>query len=110
MASSTTPRKRRPRLGSPPDSPTPHELVGAPELAILAALENLLALSTRALLAAHPELIAEQSHLHPPDGQAVRADRLIRIASRLANATTRYRDAALAALERPDTDDEDLPF
>ncbi|MCA1823401.1 MAG: hypothetical protein LC640_03900 [Frankia sp.] len=109
MASSTMRRRRRARTGSPPDSPTPHELVAAPELAILAALQNLIELSTRALLAAHPELIGEWSHLHPPDAQAVHADRLIRLASRLANATTRYHTAALAALERPDTDD-DIPF
>jgi len=76
---------------------------------VLEALERLIELSTLALLAAHPELVGERSYLRPLDAQAVLADRLIRLASHLANATTRYHVAALAALHRPNTDD-DIPF
>jgi len=76
---------------------------------VLAALEHLIELSTLALLAVHPELIGERSHLRPLDAQAALADRLIRLASHLANAAARYHVAAIAALHRPDTDD-DTPF
>jgi hypothetical protein len=114
MASSTTPRRRRPRARAPvrslPESPDPHALVAAPELAILAALQRLLELSTSSLLAVHPELIGEPSHLHPPDAQAVLAAQLIRLAARLTDATARYHVAALAALRRPGTDDDDMLF
>ncbi|MDQ3301133.1 MAG: hypothetical protein M3619_31520 [Myxococcota bacterium] len=108
MASSTTPRRRKPRLRvSAP--PTPQELVAAPELAILAALHDLIDLATRTLVAAHPEILGEPSYLRPLDSQARLAERLIQLASRLADEITRYHVATLAALHRPDTDN-DLPF
>lgn len=63
------------------------------------------------LLAAHPELVGERSHLHPLDAQATLAERLIRAATLLATATTRYQIAVLAALHEPDTGTEDdIPF
>jgi len=110
MASSTTPR--RPATSSlAPAPPTPQELAAAPELAVLDALQHVIDLTSRVLLAAHPELIGKPSHLHPLDLQATLAERLIWLATLLANATMRYQAAVLAALHEPDTDeDDDIPF
>jgi hypothetical protein len=102
---STTPRSRPP---SPQTSPTPHELVAAPELALLAALQHLLELTTLTLVAIHPELVGDRSCLRPLDPPAVLADRLIKLAARLAKTIACYRVAAIASLQAPDTDD--LPF
>jgi hypothetical protein len=106
---STTPRSRRaaPRA-APRASPASHELVAAPELAILVALQQLLELTTFTLAAIHPDLVGDRSYLRPLDRQAVLADQLIKLAARLANATISYRVAAIAALHAPDTDD--IPF
>lgn len=102
----TTPRSR----GSAPLAPpTAHELIAAPELAILLALDQLLELMNVTLVTVHPGLASEPSLLHPLDPQAVLADQIVRHGARLATAMTRYRAAVLAALHRPDTDD-DLPF
>jgi hypothetical protein len=92
-----------------PASLTPNELVAVPELALLAALHQLLDLVNFTLAAVHPELTSEPSLLHPLDPQAVLADQIVRHGAHLAKAMTRYRAATLAALRRPDTDD-DLPF
>jgi hypothetical protein len=89
--------------------PTAHELIAAPELAILIALDQLLDLVSFTLVAVHPGLTSERSVLHPLDSQAVLADQIVRHGACLATAMTRYRAAVLAALHRPDTDD-DLPF
>lgn len=102
----TTPRSRGSAALAPPTS---HELIAAPELAILVALDQLLELVSFTLVAVHPGLASERSLLHPLDPQAVLADQLIEHGARLAMAMTRYRAAVLAALHRPDTND-DLPF
>jgi hypothetical protein len=104
MASSTTPRSRQAPL-STPALPTPEQLVAAPELAVLAALQHLLDVTTRALVAVHPELLDERSTLRPLDAQALLADKLVRLAARLSDATTRYHAAALVSLQPMDTDD-----
>jgi hypothetical protein len=110
MASSTTPRRRATATHATAP-PTPHELVAAPELALLDALQHVIELTGRMLLAAHPEIVGERSHLHPLEFQAMLAERLIRLATLLANATTRYQVAVLPALHEPDTDeDDDIPF
>ena len=113
MASSTTPRDRRRRSrihpATPVARPTPRDLAAAPELAVLAALQHILELSAFALLAMHPDLESEPSYLRPPDPHAVLADQVIRLATRLEEATARYRAAVLADLHRPDARD-DLPF
>lgn len=106
----TTPRSRRtaPR-DLPSVSPTANELLAVPELAILAALDQLLELVNFTLVALHPELACEPSLLHPRDLQAALAEAITEHSARLASATIRYRAAVLAALYRPDTDD-DVPF
>jgi hypothetical protein len=107
---STTPRSRRTTPRSPPSvPPTANELLAAPELAILGALEQLLDLVNFTLVALHPELASEPSLLHSRDPQAALAEAIAEHSARLASAMTCYRTAVLAALHRPDTDD-DLPF
>jgi hypothetical protein len=108
---STTPRSRSGPCAWPPEpvSLTPNELIAVPELAILAALHQLLDLVTVTLAAVHPELTSEPSLLHPLDSQAGLADQIVRHGARLAVAMTRYRAAILVELHRPDTND-DLPF
>jgi hypothetical protein len=95
---------------TPRASPAPHEceLVAAPELAVLVALQQLLELTTLTLAAIHPDLVGDRSYLRPLDRQAALADQLIKLATRLAKVTTSYRAAAIAALHAPDTDD--IPF
>jgi hypothetical protein len=107
MASSTTPRSRKAQLPTPA-LPTPEQLLAAPELAILAALQHLIDVTTRALVAVHPELLDERSYLRPLDAQTLLADKLVRLAARLGDATTRYHAAALVSL--PPVDTEDVHF
>jgi hypothetical protein len=109
MTSSSIPcdRGTRPRA---PSLPTPQELIAAPELAVLASLEHAIELTSRMLVAAHPELIGERSHLHPLDLQATFAQRLLHLAMLLTNATTRYQAAVFAALHEPDSVHDDIPF
>jgi hypothetical protein len=89
-------------------SPTPHELATAPELALLAALQNLVELTTFTLVAIHPELVGDRSYLRPLDPQAILADQLIKLGGRLVKATDCYRAAAIASVHAPDT--SDIPF
>ena len=108
---STTPRSRQAAPAAPVSlraSPTRHELVAAPELAVLVALQQLLELTTLTLAAIHPELVGDRSYLRPLDPQLVVADQLIKLGARLTKAVTCYRTAAIAALHAPDTDD--IPF
>jgi len=105
---STTPRSHRSgaALPSSPRPPiTPQELRGAPELALLAALQQLLELTTVMLAATHPE-ISDDRPGRPLDLQAILADQLIQLGGYLAETATRYRDATVAALHASDA----LPF
>ena len=106
---STTPHSRR-RAPRPPPlaSTTPEELLAAPELALLAALQQLLDLAALTLLTVYPELASERSPLRPLDPQATAAAELLQRGARLTEAMADYRVATLAALHRPDTDD--IPF
>jgi hypothetical protein len=84
--------------------PTCHDLVCAPELAILAAVEAALDVAIIAIVAAQPELQptadAYDAASTPP---AVAADHVIVCAQALAAAITAYR----ATLRTPP---QDLPF
>jgi hypothetical protein len=91
-----------------PTSPTPHELVVFPELALLAALQQLLGLTTLTLAAIHPADVVDHSRLRPIDLRAALADQIIELAACLAKAVTCYRVAAIDSLYVPDTDD--IPF
>jgi len=83
-------------------------LAVVPELALLAALQHVLELTTLTLVAMHPELVGDRSYLRPLDPQALLADQLITLGMRLAKVVVGYRVVALASLHAPDTDD--LPF
>lgn len=50
------------------------------------------------------------SRRHEQHSRAVLADQVIRLATRLQQATARYHAAVLADLHRPDARDDDLPF
>jgi hypothetical protein len=93
---------------TPPASPTPHELAVFPELALLAALQQLLGLTTLTLAAIHPHDDVVRSSLRPLDLRAALADQIIELGACLARAATCYRVAAIDSLYVPDTDD--IPF
>ena len=91
----------------------PRTLARAPELATLAALENILFVATRALIAEHESLCDDdclQRGAEPPTLREARRV-LCRIYS-LKNAIARYQRAVLVALAPPNppANDEDLPF
>ncbi len=92
-----------------PASLTSNELIAAPELALLAALDQLLDLVNFTLVAIYPRLASELSLLHPSDSQVALAEQIVQHGARLTRAIARYRAATLAALHCPDTND-DLPF
>ena len=91
-----------------PASPTPHELVVLPELAILAALQQLLELTAQTLAAIHPDVVVDHSRLRPLDLRAALADQITELGACLAKAAICYRVAAIDSLYVPDTDD--IPF
>jgi hypothetical protein len=78
----------------------------APELALLAALQQLLELTTVMLAAIHPEVGDDRPGRRPLDLQAILADQLIQLGAHLAETASRYRNAAIAGLHASD----DLPF
>jgi hypothetical protein len=88
---------------------TPETLAAAPELAVLALLDETLRVTRAALLATQPALVGE-----PPawrvDVDLIAARRLLHDAAKLEQSIVRYRQCVLRALhEAPDRDD-DLPF
>jgi hypothetical protein len=93
---------------TPPELLTRHELVVFPELALLAALQQLLELTTRTLAAIHPDLAGDRIRLRPPDLRAALADQIIELGACLARAAICYRVAASDSLDAPDADD--IPF
>jgi hypothetical protein len=104
-----TPRSHRAVAATTlPASPTPHELVVFPELALLVALQQLLELTSVTLAAIHPDGDVVRSRLRPLDLRAAVADQIIELGACLARAATCYRVAAIDSLYVPDTDD--IPF
>jgi len=102
----TAPRCRRRAWARPRElGVTLPDIVLAPELAVLALLDQALRISADALLVAHPDLIGEP----PPwrlSPDLVAARRLLDCATRLASATAKYRRCVLpAAYAGPDDDD-----
>ncbi len=91
-----------------PESLTRHELVVFPELAVLAALQQLLELTTRTLAALHPGLVGDRSWPRPLDLRVALADQIIELGACLGKAAICYRVAAINSLHAPDTDD--IPF
>jgi hypothetical protein len=91
----------------------PRTLVRAPELATLAALENILFVATRALVAEHESLCDGDCRQRGTEPLTLReARRLLFRIHPLRSAIARYQRAVLAALEPPQpvADDEDILF
>ena len=89
--------KHKPRAATSdtlPASPTPDELAIFPELALLAALHELIELTTLTLIAIHPVDIAAHFHPRSLDLRVIFADQIIELGVGLARATTCYRVAA----------------
>ena len=100
---------RPPRVASPRFDITPETFAAAPELAVLALLDETLRVTRGALLAAQPALVGE-----PPPWRVsldlIAAQRLLRDAAKLERSIVRYRHHVLRVLhDAPDRDD-DLPF
>ena len=88
---------------------TPETFSAAPELAVLALLDETLCVTRDALLAAQPGLVGE-----PPAGRVevdlIAARRLLQDAAKLEQSIVRYRRCVLRILhDEPDRDD-DPPF
>lgn len=89
---------------------SPRTLVQAPELATLAALDKILFLATRVLVAEHPTLAHADPLARRTEPRTLREGRrILRCIVPLRAALRRYRRAALDALQPPSFDDE-LPF
>jgi hypothetical protein len=75
--------------------PTPAELDEAPELAILAALDDTLETALRALVAAHPQLGDSEcpAWARTTSAASDAADRILSASKPLANALDAYRRA-----------------
>ena len=87
---------------------TPETLAGAPELAVIAILEETLRITGDALLAAQPALLGEP----PPwrvTADLIAARRLLRHAATLGRAVADYRHCVLQQLH-DEPDDDELPF
>ena len=83
--------------------PTPTQLMDEPERAILAALDVTLVLVESAMLAAHPELFAEE----PPTGaceESLAADRLIGLIREMQGTIAAYQRWLKETLQKPSTD------
>lgn len=94
-----TKRKRRVAAGATlPASPTPDELVVFPELALVAALQQLLELTSLTLAVIHPVDVVNHSRPRPRDLRATFADQIIELSANLARAATSYRVAAIDLL------------
>jgi len=90
--------------------PTPDDLADAPELATLAALDEILELALRVLVSVHPQLGDAEcpawARSRSPASEA--ADRILDAARPLAHALHAYR--SIVTRRRADEIDADLPF
>jgi len=91
-------------------SPTPQDLLDAPELAILAALDHTLDLAVYALVSIYPELTDPERPLWRRDASAAghAAGIVIARTTGLKRAISEYRTAL--ALPRETEPTEDIPF
>jgi hypothetical protein len=93
-------------------SPTPADLIDAPQLAALAMLASAIRITRSALLAEHTELLADDRPLsgQSPDRTTRIAERLLRSTSELSAALRDYRSAAISVIELEHDDFETDPF
>ena len=88
---------------------TPETIGAAPELAVLALLDESLRIAALSLVAAQPALVGE-----PPSwrvtSELIAAARLLRDARKLERSIARYRRCVLQVLRDEPERDDDLPF
>lgn len=92
--------------------PTPADLADAPELAILAALDDILDLTVCTLVSLYPELADPERPywLRESSRTAHAADLLVARTSGLKQALTEYRKAVVLRREADGPHDLDVPF
>ena len=92
--------------------PTPDELADNPELAHLHALDNLLDLVPRVLVAAHPELADPDAPFWVRDASITtrHASDIVAAAHRLQQHIRAYRAAITRAQDQRVESDPDIPF
>ncbi len=92
--------------------PTPDELAGAPELALLHALDEILDLAPHVLVAAHPELGDPDAPYWVREASRTtrKADDIVATAHRLQRHIHAYRRAITLAREQRLEVDPEIPF
>ena len=92
--------------------PTPGEIADAPELAILVALDEILDLMLRALVAAHPELADPEAPfwIPEPPRPTRKASDVVATAQRLQRHLRAYRSAIRLARDQRLETDPDIRF
>ncbi len=95
-----------------PPLPTPDELADAPELALLHALDPILELVSRTLVAAHPELGDPEAPFWVRDASRTtrKADDILATAHRLQRHLRGYRMAITLARDQRLEVDPEIPF
>ena len=94
------------------NTPTPAELTDAPELAILHALNEILDLALRALIAAHPQLGNPDTPFWARETSRAtgHANDILATAHRLRHHIRAYRTAITLARHHSLAGDPDIPF
>ena len=97
---------------SPRRIPTPDEIADAPELAILHALDEILDLALRVLVAAHPELGDPDAPFwaRETSRSARKADDIVATAHRLQRHIRAYRMEITRARDQRLEADPEIPF
>lgn len=96
-----------------PRIPTPDELADNPELALLHALDDLLELVSRVLVAAHPELADPDAPYWVREASKTthHANYIVATTHRLQQRIRAYRDAIMIVRERRFAEsDPEIPF
>ena len=92
--------------------PTPDELADNPELALLHALDAVLDLVPRALVATHPELADPDAPFWVREASTTtrHAHHIVAAAHRLQQHIRAYRAAITRARDQPAESDPEIPF
>ena len=95
-----------------PRIPKPHELADDPELALLHALDEILDLVPRVLVATHPELADPDAPYWVRDTSRTlrKADDILPAAHRLQQLIRAYRAAITLARDQRVESDPEIPF
>jgi hypothetical protein len=97
---------------SPRRFPTPHEIADAPELALLHALDEILDLVPRVLIAAHPELGDPEAPYWVRQASRItrKANDIATTAHRLQQRIRAYRTAITLERDQQLETDPEIPF